>query len=76
MTALRPEQYRERREKAPPFEIRVVSYRLGERWHCKIDNVDPGANIARAEGGTREQAEEAALAKAKDSLSRTRVFPA
>ena len=43
---------------------------------CEIDNVSPGARLARAEGATREEAEGAAMAAAERRLARTRVHDA
>jgi hypothetical protein len=37
--------------------------------------VNPGARVARAEGGTREEAERAAIEAAERRLIRTRVHP-
>ncbi len=68
------EEYVEQREAILDWEVGIVSYKLGERYYCKIDNVSPGAAIARGEGTTREQARAQALAQAKDRLSRTRQF--
>jgi len=68
MSTLIPQEYRERTEPVPPFKIHIVSYRLGDTFHCTIDNVDPGANISRAEGKTREEAESRAVSKAKERL--------
>ena len=45
-------------------EVGVTSYRVGSRYSCRIDNVDPGAVIGRAIGLTRDEAEGAALASA------------
>jgi hypothetical protein len=45
-------------------EVGVTSYRVGCRFSCRVDNVDPGAVIGRAVGATREEAEDAALASA------------
>ena len=69
---MRAEEYRERQEEAFGWKINVVSYRLGERFFCTIDNVDPGARLARGEGATREEAESHALEKARRYLSQTR----
>ncbi len=63
-----PQEYRERTEPVPPFKMHIMSYRLGDVFYCIIDNVDPGANIARAEGSTREDAESKAVTKAKERL--------
>jgi hypothetical protein len=49
----------------------VTSYKIGDMYHCKADNVSPGAQIARTTGATREEAENAAIAKATERLSRT-----
>lgn len=69
---MKPEAYQERQEEASGWRMHVVSYRLGERFHCTVDNVDPGARLARGEGTTREQAEGAALEKARRYLANTR----
>ena len=74
MTAQKPAEYKERKEKVPPFQIHVISYRLGERWHCVVDNVDPGAVVARSQGATREEAEREAVGKAREFVAKTRVF--
>ena len=44
-------------------------------FYCSIESVGAGANIARSEGTDRDQAEERALAKARERLARTRVHP-
>ena len=56
--------------------MHIVTYRMGETYYCTIDNVDPGARFARAEGATREDAERVALEKAtKVSAARPAGFP-
>lgn len=69
---MRAEDYSERLENAGPWQVRLTSYKLGDAYHCKADNVSPGAALARTAGGTREEAEEKALDRAKELLSRTR----
>jgi hypothetical protein len=73
---MKPEEYKERKETVGRWEIHVVSYRLGDEWICTVDNVSPGANVARATGATREEAEKKALDRARDRLASTRVRPA
>lgn len=68
MSTMTPQEYRERTESVPPFKMHVVSYRLGDSFYCVIDNVDPGANIARAEASSREEAESKAVTKARERL--------
>ena len=47
---MRPEDYTRRREQVEGWDINIVSYKLGKTYRCTIDNVSPGANIARGEG--------------------------
>ena len=54
---MRAEAYQRRREELAGWPVGIASYRLGERFVCEIDNVSPGARLARAEGATREEAE-------------------
>jgi hypothetical protein len=72
---LRSEEFRETRQELGGWPINVVSYRIGDRYYCMIDNVDPGARFARAEGSTREEAESIALEKAGRYLKQTRRHP-
>jgi hypothetical protein len=42
----------------------VNSYKIGDRFYCHVENTDPGATIARAEGSTKDEAIRIALSKA------------
>jgi hypothetical protein len=70
---MRAEDYQRRRQELAGWPVGIVSYKLGERFICEIDNVSPGARVARAEGSTREEAERAAMETAERRLGRTRV---
>ena len=70
--SMRPEGYLQRRQQEAGWDINIRSYKLGETYHCEIDNVSPGAMIARGSGATREAAESDALEKARRRLGRTR----
>jgi hypothetical protein len=72
---MKAEDYTERRETVDGWPIHIVTYRIGDKYYCSIDNVDPGARFARAEGTTREDVERVALTKAKKYLGQTRRFP-
>jgi hypothetical protein len=72
---VRAEDYTERRDTIDGWPINIVTYRIGAKYYCMIDNVDPGARFARAEGLTRESVEQNALEKAKKYLGQTRRFP-
>lgn len=65
------EDFSERVVDVEPWQVRLSSYKLGGLYHCKADNVSPGAALARATGATREQAEQQALDRARQLLSRT-----
>ena len=69
---MRPEEYSERTLEIEGWQVHVVTYRLGEKYISKADNVSPGANLARREGATREEAEAQVLERARELLSRTR----
>jgi hypothetical protein len=51
----------------------ITTYRIGETWICKIDNVSPGAIVARGRGATREEAVAFASARAEHRLAQTRI---
>jgi hypothetical protein len=70
---VRAEGYQRRRQELAGWPVGIVSYKLGERFVCEIDNVSPGARLARAEGASREDAERAAMTAAERRLARTRV---
>jgi len=70
-----PEDRSERREVIHGFPVRIISYRLEGTYYVTVDNVEPGARIARAEGSSRVEAEAAALDDATRRLARSRRFP-
>jgi hypothetical protein len=72
---MKAEEFTERRQEIDGWPVRIITYRIGLRHYCTIDNVDPGARFARADGATREEAESAALEKAQRYLKQTRRFP-
>ena len=74
-TTLRPEDYVRRRDHLAGWEVSIVSYKLGDTYHCSVDNVSPGARVARGNGATREEAESQALEAAARRLARTRRHP-
>ncbi len=72
---MKAEDYSERELEVAGWPVRLTSYKLGDTYHCKADNVSPGAAIARTTGATRQEAEEAALEKARQRLERTVRHP-
>ena len=73
MNMAHPNAYQERRESVPPFQIHITSYKIQETYYCWVDDVDPGAVIARSKGDTREEAEQKAVKKAKERLDYSRA---
>ena len=69
---MKAEEHQERKLDVDGWPVHLTSYRLGETWHCTADNVSPGANLARTTGATREEAENAAIERAKRLLGRTK----
>jgi hypothetical protein len=70
---MKAEEYQERKVEVLGWPVNLTSYRLGEVFHCKADNVSPGAALARTTGATRQEAEKKALERAEQLLGRTRV---
>lgn len=60
--------YKSERREMAGVPVEVTSYKVGDRYYCHLTNVDPDATIARAEGASREEAEQLALAKAANRL--------
>ena len=72
MPIVRPEGHVRTQSELEGWPVGIVSFKLGERWICHVDNVSPGAIIARADGSTREDAVSSALAIARQRLQTTR----
>ena len=72
---MKAEGYAKRRQPLGDWTIEIETYQLGDVFYCTINNVDPGARFARAEGSTREEAESKALEKAEKYIKQTRRFP-
>jgi hypothetical protein len=69
---MKPEEYAETNIDVEGWPVRLITYRLGDKYHCKADNVSPGANLARITADTKEEAEKKALDRARELLLRTR----
>lgn len=69
---MKVEDFAERKIEIEGWPVNLASYQIGEIFHCRADNVSPGAGLAHAKGATREEAEQKAVARAKELLGRTR----
>ena len=65
---MKTEEYTTQTTELSGVRIRVNSYKIGDRFHCHVENTDPGATIARAEGSTKDEAIQVALSKARERL--------
>ena len=72
---MKAEEHATRTLEVEGWKVKLTSYRIGDKYHCTADNVEPGAWIARTEGATREEAENRALERAQKLLARTRRHP-
>jgi hypothetical protein len=69
-----PQEYSERIVDVGDWQVRITSFRLGDEYVAKADNVSPGAWLARAAAGTKERAEAEVLQHATARLEKTRRF--
>ncbi|HVW87387.1 MAG TPA: hypothetical protein VHB50_22025 [Bryobacteraceae bacterium] len=69
---MRVEEYGERKLELAGWDVHLTTYKLGDIYHCKADNVSPGAALARTTGATRDEAESKAIERAQELLRRTR----
>ena len=72
---MKAEEFSERTIDLAGWPVRVTTYKVGDKYHAKVDNISPGAAVSRAEGGTKEAAEAEAIAKAEERLKNTRRMP-
>ena len=72
MPGVQSPEMRYRKDRAGSCVVGITSYRVGNLFAARIDNVDPGSIIGRGSGSTREEAELIALEKAMLSLDLAR----
>jgi hypothetical protein len=72
---MRVQEFAERSFTLAGWDVRITTYKLGNLYHCKADNVSPAGSLARTTGETREAAEQKAIERAAQMLSKTRVHP-
>ena len=68
MADIRSPEMQHRKATVGARVVGITSYRVGNLFAARIDNVDPGSIIGRGSGTTREGAESIALEKALLSL--------
>jgi dsRNA-specific ribonuclease len=68
-------EFTRRSQELAGWEIVVETYRLGETYFTTISSAGAGARFARAQGASKNEAENAAIEKAGHWLGQTRRFP-
>jgi hypothetical protein len=71
---LSAQEYQREHRDVLGWSVNVTSYKIGDRFYCHIDNIDPGATIARTDAQTRDEAITKALETARERLSSTRTM--
>lgn len=66
---MRSENHNERILEVAGAPFRLISFRVGESWLCRVDNTVSGVVIAWSIGPTRGDAEKIALDKAVDATA-------
>jgi hypothetical protein len=69
---MRAEEHQTRSLELEGWPVNLTSYRIGENFHCTVDNVSPGATLVRTTGATREEAERKGIEKATEKLAATK----
>lgn len=69
--SFRPTDLNEKIISIEGYRVRLTTYCLGETYYCSVDNIDPGAVVCRGAGMSREEAESAAMERAKQAYLST-----
>jgi len=72
---MKPQQYSERVIDLDGWPVTIITYKLGDVFHSKIENNFTRGWTSRASASTREEAERQALDEARAELARTRRMP-
>jgi hypothetical protein len=76
MSTLRAEELQSREDKIEGWPVRITSYRVGSQYRSTVDNIDPGATVARGSGASREAAELEAISTARERLAKVKKLEA
>ena len=70
---MKPEDYSERKTQLAGWPITIVSYKLGTTYYVTVDNQNPGAWVAKAQGATKQEAEAKALKDAEALMAKIKL---
>ncbi len=69
-----PTDYSERTLEVAGWPVKITSYKLGSVYYATVDNVSPGAWIAKSDGATQADAEAKAIEQAAQRLAHTKRY--
>lgn len=69
---MKAESFSERTVEIEGWPVRLATFKAGDLYRTRADNVSPGATLARTSGATPEEAETKAIEEARLRLARTR----
>ncbi len=72
---MKAEGYKERKEELSGWPVRIISYKLGDKYYVSIHNEEPGAWIVKGEGATLADAEAKARKEAAEALAKIKKNP-
>ena len=72
---MKAKNFSQRKAQTVGWPVNITTYQLGDQYYCTVDNVSPGAWIAKSEGSSRKDAEKRALERATELLAKTRRIP-
>jgi hypothetical protein len=70
-----PEEYLERTDEIDGWPVTIISYKLGDLYHAKVENNFTRGWTTRASASTRDEALQKAIDEARVELARTRRLP-
>lgn len=66
---LKAEDFNVNTQELSGLKVNIVSYKIGKRYYCHIDNVEPDSTIVRLEGESKEQVMQEAMDRAVRRLA-------
>ena len=65
---LKADDFRIDKKEISGWPVNITSYKIGGTYFCHVDNVEPGATIARVEGETYDEVVQSAMSIAQERL--------
>ena len=62
------EHFQEEYSEVNGAKVLIITYKIGNEFHCHVANADPGATIARTSAASKEDAVNEAIKKASERI--------